>query len=188
MDNFLTFGQLDNTSAEAFETAHKQHVKDTWKFTNRKGAEYQIMCRTNRERELDFQAQEEARFCKDNPEHDFAKDWPMLPTWRTDEKEAELARRRALEAFFFPINEAAWKEYRKHAVYSFTTGHKQGKGRPRCDIPLRALNTGDPYTRDNPGLKYLNQSLVIFLMNFHAKRLKLSQVRHNYGKRTLLVP
>jgi hypothetical protein len=36
-DNFLTFGQLDNTSAEAFETAHKYHVKDSWKGTNRQG-------------------------------------------------------------------------------------------------------------------------------------------------------
>ena len=175
-DNFLTFGQLDNTSAEAFETAHKYHVKDSWKGTNRKGAEHQVMARANRERELEFMAQEEARFCESNPDDAFAKDWPMLPTWRSTEKESELERRRGKESFFFPINEAATKEYRKHAVYSYTSGSRHGRGRPRCDIPLRVLNTGDPYTRDNPGLKYLNQSLVVFIINFHAKRLRLTQV------------
>ena len=166
-DNFLIFGQLDNTSAEAFETAHKYHVKDSWKRTNRKEAEHQVMARSNRERELDFMAQEEARFCEANPDDEFAKGWPMVPTWRSTEKEGELERRRGKESFFFPINEAASRKYRKHAVYSFTSGSRRGGGRPRCEIPLRILNTGDPYTRDNPGLKYLNQSLVVFIINFH---------------------
>ena len=53
-DNFLIFGQLDNTSTEAFETTHKYHVKDSWKVTNRKGAEHQVMVRANRERELEY--------------------------------------------------------------------------------------------------------------------------------------
>ena len=176
-DNFLIFGQLDNTSTEAFETAHKYHVKDSWKVTNRKGAEHQVMVRANRERELEYMAQEESRFCEANPHHEFAVNWPMRPTWRSDEQESELARRRGKESFFFPLNEAATMEYRKHAMYSFTSGSRHGRGRPRCVIPLRILNTGDPYTRDNPGLKYLNQSLVVYLMNFHAQRLKLTQVR-----------
>ena len=75
-DDFLTFGQLDNTSAEAFETAHKYHVNDSWKGTNRKGAEHQYMARANRERELEFMAKEEARFCESNPDDD----WPIHPT------------------------------------------------------------------------------------------------------------
>ena len=97
-------------------------------------------------------------------------------TWRSTEKEGELERRRGKESFFFPINEAASREYRKHAVYSFTSGSRRGGGRPRNEIPLRILNTGDPYTRDNPGLKYLNQSLVVFIINFHSTRLRLTQV------------
>ena len=177
---FLPFGQLDNTSTEAFETAHKELVKKAWIGTNRKDAEQQVMVRANRERALEFATQEEARFCEAYPDDEHAACWPFSPTWRTDEKEAHLLRRREMESFFFPINKAASKAYRQHATYVLASGNRKGGGRPRLNIPLRVLNTADPYTRDNPGLKYLSQGLVIFLLNFHAPRLRLSQVRRLY--------
>ena len=118
----------------------------------------------------------------------FEAGWELKPTWREDEQQADLRRRRELENRFYPIMEAASAEYRRHADFTLASGDRRGAGKARSYIPSVTLGTpGDPYIRDQPALKYLNQSIALFLTNYYQKELQVSQVNMFFRLKTFFL-
>ena len=173
----FTYGALDNTCCQAFERAHQEFVKDAWDHTNCKGAEEQVVLRINRERSVARLAGERARV--QEPNKDFM--WPdMSTTWLHDSKYQALAARREREVSNYAIFEAATLKYRKHVEAYVEVGGRSRHGTARKYIPYPCLGTeGDAFVRDNPGLRYMNASLVTFLINFYGSaELGIDEVRH----------
>ena len=114
---------------------------------------------------------------EDDP--DFA--WDSLPhTWIQDDKNKDLLQRQEREVSYYPVYEAATLRFRRHVEYSVQGGGRYNAaryGKARSYIAYATLDTPqDPYVRDNPGLKYLNQTLVQFLINFYGDDLCIKQV------------
>ena len=138
----------------------------------------QVMTRVNRER---FAMRNAAACARVPPEDNSDFAWDSLPhTWIQDEKNNDLLKRQEREVSHYPVYEAATLRFRRHAEYSVQGGGRYNAaryGRARSYIAYATLDTPqDPYVRDNPGLKYLNQALVQFLINFYGDDLCIKQV------------
>ena len=175
VDNILAYGALDNSCCQSYERAHQEFIKDAWEHTNCKGADEQVMLRANRERYMVREAALRARDADADPE--FA--WDDLPhSWLHDEKSEQLLARQEREVNYYPVFEAATLRFRQHRECILQCGGFKTRYRcARAYITCASLDTPiDPYVRANPGLKYLNQGLVTFLINFYGDDLRVAQV------------
>ena len=171
--HYLVWGCSDNTGCQSYERAHREFVKSAWEHTNQKEAEGQVMLRNNRESHMRSMAGEAARYVQANPDDEYS--WRDL---HPDELQATLKDRREREVEYYPTHMAATPRYLKHRTVEVAVGGYDKKaGSARTYISTYTVGTpGDVYVRDNPGLMYLNQSLVNFLINFYGNTLRTRQV------------